>query len=117
MIRVPDKYRSLFSKMFMVLGFVSALSATTLYQFMWEGAYYHLIETSFVMYISVLVLMVSTTNRIKWTKNWKRFALFALLLSISTLIDELIYDATHLEWNDLIRFCLILIFTRNARMD
>lgn len=117
MIRLLKAYRNTVSKMLMVLGLVSALSATTLYTFLWEGAYYHLIELSFVSYLSTMLFLVSSTNRIKLSKNWKRFVLFALLLSLSTLIDELIYDATTLEWNDLIRFCLILIITRNARMD
>lgn len=101
----PTKYASIF----LILGFVSALSSSLLSQnYLWDSSYYHLMETSFFFYI--FSLYINMRYNVIYNKGMNKFCLFALLCSLSTLLDEIFYDATKVEWNDMIRIVSIFIF-------
>jgi hypothetical protein len=103
-----DKYRVSFIKISLVLGFISAMFGSLLAQhYLWKDAYYHLMEIGFVFYL-LSFYFLSHKDSQEFTKLWKTITLMILLCSVSTLIDELIYNAQLVEWNDFIRLAFIV---------
>jgi len=99
------------SKILLVMGFVCAISSSLLSQeLLWDNSYYHLMEASFCLYLSSLYICVKCG--VKYSDKWIKVPLFVLLSSISTICDELFYDATKVELNDLIRLVSIFAFVK-----
>lgn len=103
-----DKYRVSFIKTSLVVGFISAMFGSLLAQhYLWNDAYYHLMEVGFVSYLFSFYLLSNKDSK-EFGKLWKTITLMILLCSISTLVDELIYDAKKVELNDFVRFTFII---------
>jgi hypothetical protein len=95
-------------KLSLLLGFVSAMFGSLIaQQYLWNNAYYHLMELGFIFYLLSFYLLSKKDSQ-EFTKLWKTITLIILLCSVSTLIDELIYDATKVELNDFIRIITII---------
>jgi len=95
-------------KLSLLLGFVSAMFGSLIAQhYLWKNAYYHLMELGFIFYLLSFYLLSKKDSQ-EFTKLWKTITLIILLCSVSTLIDELIYDATKVEFNDFIRIVTII---------
>lgn len=103
-----NKYRVSIVKISLVVGFISAMFGSLLAQhYLWKDAYYHLMELGFVSYLFSFYLLSNRDSK-EFSKLWKTITLMILLCSVSTLIDEIIYDATKVELNDFIRFAFII---------
>jgi len=95
-------------KLSLLLGFVSAMFGSLIAQhYLWDNAYYHLMELGFIFYLLSFYLLSKKDSQ-EFTKLWKTITLIILLCSVSTLIDEFIYDATKVEFNDFIRIVTII---------
>jgi hypothetical protein len=105
---MTEARRIFFIKLSLLLGFVSAMFGSLIAQkYLWENAYYHLMESGFIFYLLSFYLLSKKDSQ-EFSKLWKTITLIILLSSVSTLIDELIYDATKVEFNDFIRIVSII---------
>jgi hypothetical protein len=94
-------------KLFLILGFISAMSGSLFSQMLWSNSYYHLMECGFVFYLFSYYLLAKN-DTVKFSKFWQTITLIILLSPLSTLVDEIFYNALIVEWNDLFRFLLIV---------
>lgn len=100
--------RVLITKFSLISGFISAMFGSLLAQhYLWDDAYYHLMDLSFIFYLYAFYLLSKKDSK-EFCKLWKAITLIILLCSVSTLVDELFYNAKEVEWNDLIRITLIV---------
>jgi len=76
--------------------------------YLWNEAYYHLMEFGFISYLISFYLLSKDENE-SFSKLWQTIVLIIMLSSVSVLVDELFYNAQLLEWNDLFRITLIII--------
>lgn len=103
-----NKYRIIIVKTSLLCGFFSALFGSLFFNLkLWEGMYYHLIELGFIFYLLAFYIL-SKNDSIGFSKLWKTITLIIFLCSVSTLVDELFYDAKIVELNDLIRITIIV---------
>jgi len=103
-----DKYRISFVKISLVVGFISAMFGSLIAQhYLWKDAYYHLMEIGFISYLFSFYLL-SNKDSEGFSKLWKTITLIILLCSISTIVDEIMYDATKVELNDFVRLMFII---------
>lgn len=93
-----------------VLGLVFALSSTLLFEVLPKGSFYYLNSLAFVSY--AIALFVKEKKSVGIIRT---IELLIVLCALSNLIDETFYDATTLEFNDLIRFLVILYTTHRCR--
>ena len=99
-----------YSKVSLLLGYLSAIAASLFFDVLWNNAYYHLIELSFALYLSGFYLLCKSQTK-RYSKFWQTITLIVLLSALSTLIDEVFYSATKVELNDLVRFISIIVFS------
>lgn len=85
------------------LSVVSVISAYSLNQFLWKGAFYHLTAISFVSIFRHLY--------IKSKGNWSLAYFVVWLVALNNLADELFFDATELDWNEWTAFFLIILIS------
>jgi hypothetical protein len=102
-----------FSKIFVVLGFVCALTASltsdkSMEGIPWNYSYYHLNAIAFSFYLIAFYLL-TISNTPKWSKRWRAFVLFVVLCSLTTIGDEIAGTATQLGLHDLIRLLAVLV--------
>lgn len=108
MIKKLEKYRLCFVKTSLMLGFIFAMFGSLFFNLkLWEGMYYHLMQLGFVFYLFAFYLLSKKDSK-GFNKLWKTITLIILLCSVSTIIDEIFYDATKVELNDLIRIAFII---------
>lgn len=93
------------SKIYLLLGVVSGYASSLLYPWLWNGAYYHLIE------LSILFYLLALKTKKSYSIGWEAINNFALLSILSVIFDEVFYDATKLEINDSITILVITIVT------
>lgn len=94
-------------KLSLLLGFVSAMFGSLIaQQYLWNNAYYHLMELGFIFYLFSFYLLSKQDTK-GFSKLWDTITLIILLSSVSTLVDEVFYDATKVEFNDIIRITTI----------
>ena len=95
----------------LISGYLSAMIGGLFSQkYLWDEAYYHLMELGFVLYLLSFYLLSRQDSK-KFTTLWQTIILIILLSSISTLVDELFYNALVVELNDFIRFFLIVLIS------
>ena len=95
-------------KISLVIGFVSAIFGSLFAQkYLWDDAYYHLMEIGFIFYLLAFYLL-SRKDSEEFSRLWKTITLIILLCAVSTLIDEIVYNATEVEFNDFIRIITII---------
>lgn len=97
----------------MKLGLLFAFSSNVLEQFLWDYSFYHLNSLSFLFYL--LSVYTTTYKGFKHNYKTKTLIVFSLFCSASNSIDEFFYDATTLEFNDLIRITTIIIATLKCK--
>lgn len=99
--------RLLLIKITLVAGFVSAIMGSLIaQQYLWKDSYYHLMELGFIFYLFSFYLLSKKDTK-GFSKLWDTITLIILLSSVSTLVDEIFYDATKVEFNDIIRITTI----------
>lgn len=99
---------TLIVKTSLLLGFISAMLGSLIAQaYLWDYAYHHLMEIGFVFYLLAFYLL-SLKDSKAFTNLWQTITLIILLCSLSTIWDEVFYDATKVEFNDLIRITVII---------
>ena len=102
---------TLIVKTSLLLGFVSAMFGSLIGQtYLWNDAYYHLMEMGFVFYLLSFYLLSKRDSK-GFSNLWQTITLIILLCSVSTLWDEVLYDATKVEFNDLIRITTIILIS------
>ena len=102
---------TLIVKTSLLLGFVSAMFGSLISQtYLWQYAYYHLMEVGFILYL-LAFYMLSKHDSKAFNKLWQTITLIILLCSVSTLWDEVLHDATKVEFNDLIRITTIILIS------
>jgi len=108
LIKKLEKYRLCFVKISLILGFISAMFGSLFAQhYLWKDAYFHLMEIGFICYLLSFYLLSRKDSK-GFNKLWKTITLIILLCSVSTLVDEAVYDATKVELNDFIRITFII---------
>lgn len=109
MIPIVKKYRLEIIKGSLISGYISALISSVIApEYMYDDAYYHFMELAFVFYLLGFYLLTRGVID-KFTGMWESLMLLIFLSSVSVIVDELFYDTTKVEWNDLIRFIVIII--------
>lgn len=102
---------TLIVKTSLLLGFVSAMFGSLIGQtYLWNDAYYHLMEMGFVFYLLSFYLLSKRDSK-GFSNLWQTITLIILLCSVSTIIDEIFYDATTIESNDLVRITTITLLS------
>jgi len=95
-------------KLFLILGFISAMSGSLFSQMLWNDSYYHLMEVGFIFYLFSYYLLSKKDSK-SFSNFWQTITLIILLSPLSTLIDEIFYNSLKVEWNDLFRMITIVI--------
>lgn len=99
--------RLLLIKITLIAGFVSAITGSLIaQQYLWKDSYYHLMELGFIFYLLSFYLLSKQDTK-GFSKLWETIIFIILLSSVSTLVDEFFYDATKVEFNDIIRMSTI----------
>jgi len=102
---------TLIVKASLLLGFICAIFGSLIAQsYLWDSAYYHLMEMGFIFYLLSFYLLSKHDTK-SFSNLWQTITLIILLCSVSTLIDEIFYDATKVELNDLIRITTIILIS------
>jgi len=101
-----------FSKIFVVLGFISCVTSSltsgkNMEGIPWEYSYYHLNTIAFSFYLTAFYLL-TITNTPEWSRGWKTFVLFVVLASLTTIGDEIAGTGTEVGLHDLCRFSGVL---------
>jgi hypothetical protein len=89
------------SKIWLILGFFSAVFAYSFYGNLWDGAWYDLTALSFFCYTRVIY----NESRGKWSL----YAFIIHLTTVSALLDEWFFDPTKIEINEYIGFIIMVI--------
>jgi len=98
-------------KISLVIGFISAMFGSLFAQhYLWVNAYYHLMEIGFIFYLLAFYLLSRKDSK-EFSKLWKTITLIILLCAVSTLVDEIVYNATEVEFNDVIRIMTIIFIS------
>ena len=112
-LRLVDENIVNIFKVFVGLGLFSALTSTLFYELLPKGYYYYFNSASFLFYS---IGIYTTTNSVfKHSKVSKLLVIFVVLATFSNFMDELFYNATEVEWNDIVRLIIIIIFTLRCR--
>ena len=102
---------TLIVKTSLLLGFICAVFGSLIAQsHLWDSAYYHLMEMGFIFYLLAFYLLSKHDTK-SFNNLWQTITLIILLCSVSTIIDEIFYDATILEMNDLVRITTIILIS------
>ena len=108
------------SKLFLLLGVICGMSSTLLYDILLKhyGGYYLLNSLSFSFYIGALLIFSSSQYAERFTGFWRWLSFFAFLCSLGSVYEEMTYQATVLNFNDLIRYITMIFIstklTKNA---
>jgi hypothetical protein len=95
-------------KILIVFYCISILSAHSLFPFLWDGAFYHLIALAFVFLTRIVWLLLSG--------SWGLVALVMHVTACNNLIDELFFDPLLMDWNEyLTLFTSVIIVCYNKR--
>jgi hypothetical protein len=95
-------------KLLLILGFISAMFGSLFAtDELWNDSYYHFMEMAFVFYLLSFYLLSNNDSK-RFSKLWQTITLIIVLCPISTLVDEIFYNALVVEWNDLFRFIFIV---------
>ena len=89
------------SKIWLTLGFFSALFAYSLSPFLWYGAWYDLTGIAFVCYTRTIY------NESKG--KWSLYAFIIYLTTVNALIDELFGNPQEIELNEYIGVAIIIL--------
>jgi len=111
MIGFLKNNRTLIVKTSLLLGFICAMFGSLIGQtFLWDDSYYHLMELGFVFYLYAFYTL-SLKDSKAFNSLWQTITLIILLCSVSTIVDEIFYDATTVELNDLVRITTIILIS------
>ena len=112
-LKLVDYNIVLIFKILVGLGLFSALTSTLFYELLPKGYYYYFNSASFLFYS--LCIYTTTNSVFKHSKVSKLLVIFVVLATFSNFMDELFYNATEVEWNDIVRLIIIIIFTLRCR--
>ena len=98
------------TRFWLVIGFVSALSAYSFHTLLWEHAFYPLIAFSFFAYTRVIFLLTKHTDIIKrvFSGAWSVPVLVIHLTTVNALYDEILGDPTKIQSNEYISVILMV---------
>lgn len=91
------------------IGVSCAIISTFFYDLLGEDSFFRLQSLSFTFY--AISLFITTYRYFKHTTITKTLIVFVLLCTISNSVDEFIYDATKVEFNDITRLTTIILIT------
>ena len=89
------------AKIALILGFISAVTAFSLYPYLWRGAFYDLTALSFTCYTGALYLQTRG--------EWSLVCFVVWLTTVSSLIEEIVFDPLAINYNEFISFFLITL--------
>lgn len=96
-------------KITFILGFGSAMYGSLLAtDDLWTDSYYHFMELAFVFYLLSFYLLSKKDSK-EFSRFWQTITLVVFLSPVSTLCDEIFYNAKIVEWNDLFRMISIIL--------
>lgn len=98
---------SIWAKIWLMIGFISAILGYSLHPYLWDGAFYHMTSIAFVAYTRVIYLQT--------TGSWSLAAFVVWLTTVNSLLDEFLFDPKELDYNEYIAFLIIIIITVKQR--
>lgn len=113
---------SLYVKTAMVLGYISALTASLtsdadMSTVPWKESYYHLNTFAVFCFLGSFYL-IAVKGTPAWSNKWRNFFLFVFISSLTTIGDEIAGTGYEVGWSDLIRVSttiLIYIFIKKRK--
>ena len=98
------------SKLLLLLGVICGMSSTLLYDILLKdcGGYYLLNSLSFSFYVGSNFVMSSSGHVNRFSGFWRWLSIFSFLCSLGSVYEELTGQATMLNWNDLIRYVVVI---------
>ncbi len=91
------------AKIWFFIATVSVVMAYSLHPLLWESSFFHLTSLAFVGFIRALYLQT--------TGDWSLAVFVVWLISINSLLDELLFDPTEMDYNEWTGFALIMLIT------
>ena len=87
-------------KISIILGLITQFINCTIYEKLWEGAFYHLNSLSFLLFIFSLYLT--------YKDKWKYLSIIILYSALHQFSEELFFDATKIQVSEYISFTILL---------
>ena len=108
MIVLNKKY---ISRFWLISGFISAISAYSLFPVLWDKSFYHLIAFSFFCYTRVIFLLANNPAILKhtFTGRWKIPVLVIHLTTVNALYDEVFGNPEKIGINEYIAVVIMIV--------
>ena len=90
-----------YSKIGLIIGFLSGVGAYSLHPYLWGESFYDLSALSFVGYTGALYFQSKG--------EWSLICLVVWLTTVNSFIEEVFFNPLKIEYNEFISFSLIVL--------